>query len=238
MRAVPAFLSVFCLSAALLAGCTQGAPAGSVSTEGSAPAAVEEETPEPVMTNWKESAFYARPVTEAISDLELLSFEVSDAYYDGSEENDYSYFFITLTGELEQPLIEGTSESIQISMTIDQPVFTSDSEQTLETLDPATIVTGVDVVMYHPEVDSSEWEGLAQQAVDAFGLEPMTSSSTEPSPFDETRMLGNYSGPTTFNGQATEYSVIISLMDEGFDIPEPDMPLYVDVALFYVIPEA
>ena len=238
MRAVPAFLSVFCLSAALLAGCTQGAPAGSVSTEGSAPAAVEEETPEPVMTNWKESAFYARPVTEAISDLELLSFEVSDAYYDGSEENDYSYFFITLTGELEQPLIEGTSESIQISLTIDQPVFTSDSERTLETLDPATIVTGVDVTMYHPEVDSSEWEGLAQQAVDAFGLEPMTSSSTAPSPFDETRMLGNYSGPTTFNGQATEYLVIISLMDEGFDIPEPDMPLYVDVALFYVIPEA
>lgn len=238
MRAVPAILSAFCLSAALLAGCTQGAPAGSVSTEGSAPAAVEEETPEPVMTNWKESAFYARPVTEVVSDLELLSFEVADSSYESSEEYDYSYFFITLTGELEQPLIEGTSESIQISLTIDQPVFTSDSERTLETLDPATIVMGVDVTMYHPEVDSSEWEGLAQQAVDAFGLEPMTRSSTEPSPFDETRMLGNYSGPTTFNGQTNEYMVFINLLGEDADIPDPDMPLYIDVALFYVIPEA
>ena len=238
MRAVPAILSALCLSAALLAGCTQGAPAGSVSTEGSAPAAVEEETPEPVMTNWKESAFYARPVTEAISDLELLSFEVSDAYYDGSEEYDYSYFFITLTGELEQPLIEGTSESILISLTINQPVFTSDSERTLETLDPATIVSGVDVTMYHPEVNSSEWEGLAQQAVDAFGLESMTSSSTEPAPFDETRMLGIYTGPTTFNGQTNEYMVLINLLGEDADIPDPDMPLYIDVALFYVIPDA
>lgn len=232
MRAVPAFLSAFCLSAALLTGCTQGASQGSVSTEGSAPIAVEEETPEPVMSNWKESAFYARPVSEVVSDLELLSFEVADSSYESSEEYDYSYFYITLIGEVDQPLVEGASKSMQIHLSIDNPVFTSDSEQTLETLDPATIVTATDVMMYHPEVDSSEWEGLAQQTIDAFGLEPMTRSSTAPSPFDETRMLGNYSGPTTFNGQATEYLVIISLTDEGFDIPDPDMPLYIDVSLF------
>lgn len=201
---------MFCLSAVLLTGCSQGASAGSTPSEGSALAAVEEETSEPAMENWTESAFYERPVTEVISDLVLLSFEVADAYYDGSEEYGYSYFYITLTGELDQPLVEGASEYLQISLTIDHPVFTSDSEQTLEALDPATIVAGVDAMMYHPEVDPSEWEGLAQQAIDAFGLEPITSSSTDVSPFDENRMLGNYTGPSTFNGQATEYMVIMS----------------------------
>lgn len=186
------------------------------------------------MENWTESAFYERPVTEVISDLELLSFEVADAYYDGSEEYGYSYFYITLTGELDQPLVEGASEYLQISLTIDHPVFTSDSEQTLEALDPATIVTGVDAMMYHPEVDPSEWEGLAQQAIDAFGLEPMTSSSTDVSPFDETRMLGNYIGPSTFNGQEAEYMIIISSSREGGDLPEPDKPLFIDVSLFFI----
>ncbi|MBM6682432.1 hypothetical protein [Collinsella intestinalis] len=235
MRAVPAILSVFCLSAVLLTGCSQGASAGSTPSEGSALAAVEEETSEPAMENWTESAFYERPVTEVISDLELLSFEVADAYYDGSEEYGYSYFYITLTGELDQPLVEGASEYLQISLTIDHPVFTSDSEQTLEALDPATIVTGVDAMMYHPEVDPSEWEGLAQQAIDAFGLEPMTSSSTDVSPFDENRMLGNYTGPSTFNGQATEYMVIMSTI-ESDDLPVSGMPLYIDVSLFFLPP--
>ncbi|OUN47021.1 hypothetical protein B5G20_06425 [Collinsella sp. An7] len=234
MRAVPAILSVFCLSAVLLTGCSQGASAGSTPSEGSTLAAVEEETSEPAMENWTESAFYERPVTEVISDLELLSFEVADAYYDGSEEYGYSYFYITLTGELNQPLVEGASEYLQISLTIDHPVFTSDSEQTLEALDPATIVTGVDAMMYHPEVDPSEWEGLAQQAIDAFGLEPMTSSSTDVSPFDENRMLGNYTGPSTFNGQEAEYMIIISSSREGGDLPEPDKPLFIDVSLFFI----
>ena len=31
---------------------------------------------------------------------------MADAYYDGSEEYGYSYFYITLTGELDQPLVE------------------------------------------------------------------------------------------------------------------------------------
>lgn len=119
-------------------------------------------------------------------------------------------------------------------MTIDHPVFTSDSEQTLEALDPATIVTGVDAMMYHPEVDPSEWEGLAQQAIDAFGLEPMTSSSTDVSPFDENRMLGNYIGPSTFNGREAEYMIIISSSGEDGDLSEPDKPLFIDVSLFFI----
>lgn len=150
------------------------------------------------------------------------------------QENDYSCFYIILKGEVDQPLIEGTSKNLQIQLTIDHPVFEGDSEQTLEALDPNTIVSGMDVTMYHPEVDSSEWEGLAQQAVDAFGLEPMTSSSTDVSPFDETRMLGNYNGPSTFNGRETEYSIIIFLPVEGSELPEPDMPLYIDVTLCYM----
>ena len=105
----------------------------------------------------------------------------------------------------------------------------------MEALDPATIVTGVDAMMYHPEVDPSEWEGLAQQAIDAFGLEPMTSSSTDVSPFDENRMLGNYTGPSTFNGQATEYMVIMSTI-ESDDLPVSGMPLYIDVSLFFLPP--
>lgn len=60
----------------------------------------------------------------------------------------------------------------------------------------------------------------------------MTSSDTGPSPFDETRMLGNYSGPATFNGTDTQYFIMVAKNQEVTG--DPDMPLYIDVNLFYV----
>ncbi|WP_297035326.1 hypothetical protein [uncultured Enorma sp.] len=215
-------------AAVFLAGCSGGAPA-----EGSAPAEATEQVSEPVMTNWQETSFYERPVSEVVSDLELLSSEMTGEEYLPEDEMGYSYLFVTLSGKPDEIPLADVGETVTVSFTIEAPQFEEGAEeQTVDTLAEDTMLTGVDIVMSHADVDSSEYEALAQQAVDAFGLSPMTSSDTGPSPFDETRMLGNYTGPAAFNGTDTEYLIVVSNSPEVTG--DPDMPLYIDVNLFYV----
>lgn len=236
MKTIRVLAPMLGLSMALLVGCSQGAPAGSAPATGSAPAAVEEKAPEPAMSNWTEVSFYERPVAEVVADLELLSFEVSDPeYFEG--EPGYTYFTFSCFGKPEDVPLPDVSETVQIAFTVEQPQFTDDAdEKTLDMLAEGTMTTSVDLIMYHADVDPSEYEGLANQAVEALGLNPISEGSTEPSPFDETRMLGYYSGPITAMGTETEYGImVLSSPDSAVD---PDMPLIIDIALFYLSPAA
>ena len=80
MRSTRMIVPVLCLSTALIAGCSQGTqPAGSTgsATQGSAPAAAAEQTPQAELTAWQDKTFYERPVADIASDLELLDFEIT-----------------------------------------------------------------------------------------------------------------------------------------------------------------
>ena len=231
MKSIRTIVPVVAVCAALLAGCSQGNAA-----EGSAPAAdtsaVEETAPEPEMTNWYETSFYERPVAQIASDLELLSFEKTDDEYYEVEDGSYRYLNLNFRGAPGDVPVDGASDEVLVALTVEAPEFEEDAEeQGLDSLAEDAMPTGVDVVMFHPEADAGQYEALAQQTVEALGLEPFTEGSTDTSPFDETRMLGNYRGPNTANGAETEYMVMVTSNEELSG--DPEFPLYVDVSLFY-----
>lgn len=240
MKIVRALVPALCLSAALLTGCSQqGAPAGSapaqgsVSAQGSAPVASEEKTPEPVMSNWTETSFYERPVTDIAADLELLSFEMEADENFVEEESGYSYYIAGFTGTPSDIPVPDVADTVFIQLTVEYAQFAEGTEeQNLSSLAEGTTPTSCYLDFYHADADPSAYEGIAQQVIDALGLEPMTSSSTEPSPFDETRILGNYAGPTTFLGSESEYLIMIAKYSQG-SLPDPEKPLSVSVNLFW-----
>ena len=234
MRFTKTVVAALVLSTALLVGCSQ-APATDATDATQDEAAVEqaepdaEPEPEPAMTNWQEGAFYDRPTSEIVSDLELLGFELTneDSYEDADALGDIVYYFSYFEGTPESNPVEGSDETVQVSFTYENPaLLEGETECSLETIEPSTVPTGVVIGFYLPEADSSEYETIARSVGDAVGLPAFTDSYVG-DPFETGRMVGNFTYPDTFKGQETESMLIVSSSSNPESLPNPDMPLYV-----------
>lgn len=170
---------VLCLSTALIAGCSQGTqPAGSTgstgpATQGSAPAAAAEQTPQAELTAWQDKTFYERPVANIASDLELLDFEITaDNYYE-EEQSGYRYCETTFSGQPADNPFEDSDPTVNITVTVEDPVFVDGAENLgYETLAEGTLPTGYTVWLSYTERDPSEYEAVARQVADTLGLGP------------------------------------------------------------------
>ena len=232
MRFTKTVVAALVLSTALLVGCGQ-APATDATDATQDEAAVEqtepEAEPEPAMTNWQEGAFYDRPTSEIVSDLELLGFELTneDSYEDTDALGDITFYFSNFEGTPESNPVEGSDETVQVSFTYENPaLLEGETECSLETIDPSTVPTGVVIGFYLPEADSSEYETIARSVGDAVGLPAFTDSYVG-DPFETGRVIGNFTYPDTFKGQETESMLIVSPSSNPELLPNPDMPLYV-----------
>lgn len=234
MRFTKTVVAALVLSTALLVGCGQ-APATDATDATQDEAAVEqtepepEPEPEPAMTNWQEGAFYNRPTSEIVSDLELLGFELTneDSYEDTDALGDITFYFSYFEGAPESNPVEGSDETVQISFTYENPaLLEGETECSLETIDPSTVPTGVVIGFYLPEADSSEYETIARSVGDAVGLPAFTDSYVG-DPFETGRIIGNFTYPDTFKGQETESMLIVSPSSNPESLPNPDMPLFV-----------
>lgn len=234
MRFTKTVVAALVLSTALLVGCGQ-APATDATDATQGEAAVEqtepdaEPEPEPAMTNWQEGAFYDRPTSEIVSDLELLGFELTneDSYEDTDALGDITFYFSYFEGAPESNPVEGSDETVQISFTYENPaLLEGETECSLETIDPSTVPTGVVIGFYLPEADSSEYETIARSVGDAVGLPAFTDSYVG-DPFETGRIIGNFTYPDTFKGQETESMLIVSPSSNPESLPNPDMPLFV-----------
>ena len=220
------------LSTTLLAGCgAQGATDGSADAQGDAAAQEEvEPEPEPVMSNWTENSFYERPLPEIASDLELLGFEVSA---EGSFEGEgvsgtITYFMPHFQGTPEDNPVEGSSETVDISLTYENPPLQEgETEYTVETIDQEVLPTGVTINFYLPEADSSEFGTVAQSVADAVGLGELTEDYVG-DPFGTGRVIGNYTYQDTFKGTELESFLYVGLAPDPESLPDPDMPLMVN----------
>lgn len=228
MRGVTRVVLPMCLMAALLAGCSQGTtPEGSAGSaaQGSAAAEAVQEAPQPEMSNWQDKAFYERPVSDIANDLLLLGFEVDEDNSLLDQGDGYSYLYTVFSGTPEDNPFEGASEAVSINLTVEFPEFEDGaSEGTYETLAEGTMPNGYDVTLYYADVDSSEYESLARGVADTVGLGEFTESSVGPSPFDETRMLGNFFGNDTFRGSDCEWLITITKSTSD-SLPDPEKPL-------------
>lgn len=230
MRFTKTVVAALVLSTALLVGCGQ-APATDATDATQDEAAVEQAEPEaePAMTNWQEGAFYDRPTSEIVSDLELLGFELTneDSYEDTDALGDITFYFSYFEGAPESNPVEGSDETVQISFTYENPaLLEGETECSLETIDPSTVPTGVVIGFYLPEADSSEYETIARSVGDAVGLPAFTDSYVG-DPFETGRIIGNFTYPDTFKGQETESMLIVSPSSNPESLPNPDMPLFV-----------
>ena len=227
------------LSAALLAGCSQGASPDTGSTPAAGSATTEmaqEAAPTPAMTNWQATAFYERPATEIAGDLELLGFTVEDEGFIDQEEPHPDFYYLTFVGTPDDNPLADVDEHVYIDLSVENPSFDEGAtEQTLESLADGTVPNGATFSFYHASADSSEYEGIAEQVIDAFGMTPMTSSTLTPFGIDDT-IVGNFSGASTAFGTDNEYTVSIMETSENVEIPNPDMTLGVSLSLFYVAP--
>lgn len=219
------------LSTTLLAGCgAQGATGGSADAQGDAAAQEEvEPEPEPVMSNWTENSFYERPLPEIASDLELLGFEVSaeDSFEGEGVSGTITYFMPNFQGTPEDNPVEGSSETVGIGLTYENPTLQEgETEYTVETIDQEVLPTGATIFFYLPEADSSEYGTVAQSVADAVGLGELTEDYVGDA-FGTGRVIGNYTYQDTFKGQEIESLLIISLAANPESLPDPDMPLAV-----------
>lgn len=241
MKSIRTLIPVALLSVALLAGCGSqaqapdtGEAAAEAETEEQAPDAAEQDeeaepAPEPAMSNWYDKTFYERPVTEIASDLELLGFEVTAEYYDDSE---YANLSINYQGTPEVNPLDGTSDTAVVFMSVYQPAFADGAtDQTHETLAEGTMPTGFNVSFFYPETPDSEYEGLAQNAAETLGLGEVTDSSLSESFAEPDRMIGNYSGAGTYQGNETEWLIMVSTYDADI-VPDVDYPTMVDVSYY------
>lgn len=216
------------LSTTLLAGCgAQDAADGSTDAQGDA-AAQEEVEPEPAMSNWTENSFYERPLPEIASDLELLGFELTDEFYDDSDPSGaYTFFMPSFRGTPEDNPVEGSSETVTIGLTYENPTFEEGTEErTCETIDQEALPTGATIFFYLPEADSSEYGTIAQGVADAVGLGELTEDYVGDA-FGTGRVIGNYTYQDTFKGQEIESLLTISVAANPESLPDPDMPLAV-----------
>lgn len=234
MRFTKTVVAALVLSTALLVGCSQ-APATNATDATQDEAAVEqaepepEPEPEPAITNWQEGAFYDRPTSEIVSDLELLGFELTneDSYEDADALGDIVYYFSYFEGTPESNPVKESDETVQVSFTYENPaLLEGETECSLETIEPSTVPTGVVIGFYLPEADSSEYETIARSVGDAVGLPAFTDSYVG-DPFETGRMVGNFTYPDTFKGRETESMLIISVATSPESLPNPDMPLFV-----------
>ena len=234
MRFTKTVVAALVLSTALLVGCGQ-APATDATDATQDEAAVEqtepepEPEPEPAMTNWQEAAFYDRPTSEIVSDLELLGFELTneDSYEDTDALGDITFYFSYFEGAPESNPVEGSDETVWVSFTYENPaLLEGETECSLETIEPSTVPTGVVIGFYLPEADSSEYETIARSVGDAVGLPAFTDSYVG-DPFETGRIVGNFTYPDTFKGQETESMLIVSPSSNPESLPNPDMPLFV-----------
>ena len=234
MRFTKTVVAALVLSTALLVGCGQ-APATDATDATQDEAAVEqtepepEPEPEPAMTNWQEAAFYDRPTSEIVSDLELLGFELTneDSYEDTDALGDITFYFSYFEGTPENNPVKESDETVQVSFTYENPaLLEGETECSLETIDPSTVPTGVVIGFYLPEADSSEYETIARSVGDAVGLPAFTDSYVG-DPFETGRIVGNFTYPDTFKGQETESMLIVSSSSNPESLPNPDMPLFV-----------
>ena len=216
------------LSTTLLAGCgAQGAADDSAGAQGDA-AAQEEVEPEPAMSNWTENSFYERPLPEIASDLELLGFELTDEFYDDSDPSGaYTFFMPSFRGTPEDNPVKGSSETVTIGLTYENPTFEEGTEErTCETIDQEALPTGATIFFYLPEADPSEYETVARSVADAVGLPAFTDSYVG-DPFETGRIVGNFTYQDTFKGQEIESLLTISVAANPESLPDPDMPLAV-----------
>ena len=234
MRFTKTVVAALVLSTAMLVGCSQ-TPATNATDATQDEAAVEqaepepEPEPEPAMTNWQEGAFYDRPTSEIVSDLELLGFELTneDSYEDTDALGDVTFYFNNFEGTPESNPVEGSDETVRVSFTYENPaLLEGETECSLETIDPSTVPTGVTIGFYLPEADSSEYETIARSVGDAVGLPAFTDSYVG-DPFETGRIVGNFTYPDTFKGQETESMLIVSSSSNPESLPNPDMPLSV-----------
>ena len=230
MRFTKTVAAALVLSTALLVGCGQ-APATDATDAAQDEAAAEQAEPEaePAMTNWQEGAFYDRPTSEIVSDLELLGFELTneDSYEDADALGDITYYFSYFEGTPESNPVEESDGTVQVSFTYENPaLLEGETECSLETIEPSTVPTGVVIGFYLPEADSSEYETIARSVGDAVGLPAFTDSYVG-DPFETGRMVGNFTYPDTFKGQETESMLIVSSSSNPELLPNPDMPLFV-----------
>lgn len=220
------------LSTTLLAGCgAQGATGGSADAQGDAAAQEEvEPEPEPVMSNWTENSFYERPLPEIASDLELLGFEVSaeDSFEGEGVSGTITYFMPSFQGTPEDNPVEGSSETVGIGLTYENPPLQEgETEYTVETIDQEVLPTGVTINFYLPEADSSEFGTVAQSVADAVGLGELTEDYVG-DPFGTGRVIGNYTYQDTFKGTELESLLYVGLAPDPESLPDPDMPLIVN----------
>ena len=230
MRFTKTVVAALVLSTALLVGCSQ-APATNATDATQDEAAVEQTEPEaePAMTNWQEGAFYDRPTSEIVSDLELLGFELTneDSYEDADALGDIVYYFSYFEGTPESNPVKESDETVQVSFTYENPaLLEGETECSLETIEPSTVPTGVVIGFYLPEADSSEYETIARSVGDAVGLPAFTDSYVG-DPFETGRVIGNFTYPDTFKGQEIESMLIVSSSSNPESLPNPDMPLFV-----------
>lgn len=223
---VPAVL----LSVMLLAGCGQQAgttgPAGSAGSAGSAAAA----NPAPERTDWQAAAFYERPVSDIVGDLELIGFErTGEDYYD--EDPQYASYAVTLTGKPGGIPVEDVSDTVSILLEVMSPSFEEGAEEfDLDTLAEGSAPEYYTITLYRSPVDASGYEELGRGAATAFGLGEVTEATTAPSPFAEGRTLGNYWGTTMFNG--TESTWLVTVTEYGADeVPDASAPLEIALSV-------
>ena len=230
MRLTKMLAPALCLSAALLAGCSQ-APATDPQALGN-PAPVVDETAEPTepaMSDWQDAAFYERPVREVASDLALLGFEQTDEYYD--EES--AYFSAAFAGAPEGNPVEGADKTVTLNVFLSEPSFQEGAtEFTLQTLAEDAAPNGFDVFFYFPEVDPSEYEGLARKVADAAGLGAFVDSYVGDAPFSEGRQVGNFSAEGSFNGTEAQCLFVVSPAEDTSAVPNPDAPLTVSYGYY------
>ena len=229
MRFTKAIAAALVLSTALLVGCGQ-APATGADDATTDEATVEqtEPEPEPAMSNWTESSFYERPLPEIASDLELLGFELTDEFYDDSDPSGaYTFFMPSFQGTPEDNPVEGSSETVTIGLTYENPTFEEGTEErTCETIDQEALPTGATIFFYLPEADYSEYGTIAQSVADAIGLGELTEDYVG-DPFGTGRVIGNYTYQDTFKGHEIESLLTISVAANPDSLPDPDMPLAV-----------
>ena len=215
-----------CLSAALLAGCSQ-APATDPQAQGDQ-ATVTDETAVPAMTDWQDPAFYERPARDIASDLALLGFEQTGEYYD--EES--AYFGATFEGAPEENPVEGADETVSLDIFLSEPAFQEGTtEYTLDALAADAAPNGFDVFFYFPEVDSSEYEGLARKVADAAGLGAFTDSYVGEAPFGE-GFVGNFSTEGSFKGTDALCTLVVSHYEGPRQDSLADAPLAVSYGYY------
>lgn len=227
MKTSKLLVPALCLSAALLSGCSQTQTQGADTQTDPAP--VGQTASEAAMSDWQDSAFYERPMGEIADDLALLGFEQTSEHYD--EES--AFFTATFEGAPASNPVQGADSTVTLDVFLSEPAFREGVDEfTLQNLAEDAAPNGFDVFFYFPEVDSSEYEGLARKVADAAGLGAFTDSYVGDAPFSEGREVGNFAVVGSFNGTEAQCMLVVSRFEGEDAVPNPDAPLVVSYGYY------